>query len=88
MFQFILAVLFVELTPGPNMAYLASLSLARGRTAGLFAIVGVALGLSVHAAVASFAVLFVELTPGPNMAELENCFFYIHGSMRSFAGLA
>jgi threonine/homoserine/homoserine lactone efflux protein len=54
MFQFILAVLFVELTPGPNMAYLATLSLARGRTAGLFAIIGVALGLSVHAAVASF----------------------------------
>ena len=56
MFQFILAVLFVELTPGPNMAYLATLSLARGRTAGLFAIVGVALGLSVHAAVASFGI--------------------------------
>jgi threonine/homoserine/homoserine lactone efflux protein len=54
MFEFILAVLFVELTPGPNMAYLAALALARGRTAGLFAIIGVALGLSVHAAVASF----------------------------------
>jgi threonine/homoserine/homoserine lactone efflux protein len=54
MLQFILAVLFVELTPGPNMAYLATLALARGRTAGLFAIVGVALGLSVHAVVASF----------------------------------
>ena len=54
MFEFILAVLFVELTPGPNMAYLATLALARGRTAGLFAIIGVALGLSVHAAVASF----------------------------------
>jgi threonine/homoserine/homoserine lactone efflux protein len=54
MLEFILAVLFVELTPGPNMAYLAALALARGRTAGLFAIIGVALGLSVHAAVASF----------------------------------
>lgn len=54
MFEFILAVLFVELTPGPNMAYLAALALARGRTAGLFAIIGVALGLSVHAAVAAF----------------------------------
>ena len=49
MFQFIPAVLFVE-------PYLATLSLARGRTAGLFAIVGVALGLSVHAAVASFGI--------------------------------
>ncbi len=54
MFEFILAVLIIELTPGPNMAYLAALTLARGRTAGLFAIIGVALGLSVHAVVASF----------------------------------
>jgi threonine/homoserine/homoserine lactone efflux protein len=54
MFQFILAALFVELTPGPNMAYLATLALVRGRTAGLFAIIGVAFGLTVHAAVASF----------------------------------
>jgi hypothetical protein len=54
MLEFILAVLFVELTPGPNMAYLAALALARGRAAGLFAIIGVALGLGVHAAVASF----------------------------------
>jgi hypothetical protein len=54
MFQFILAALFVELTPGPNMAYLATLALARGRAAGLFAIIGVAFGLTVHAAVASF----------------------------------
>jgi len=54
MFEFILAVLFIELTPGPNMAYLAALTLARGRAAGLFAIIGVALGLSVHAVVASF----------------------------------
>jgi threonine/homoserine/homoserine lactone efflux protein len=54
MFQFILAALFVELTPGPNMAYLATLALARGRTAGLIATLGVALGLSVHAVVTSF----------------------------------
>ena len=44
MAQFVLAVLSVELTPGPNMAYLATLALARGD-------LGVALGLSVHALV-------------------------------------
>src|SRR5262249_23983329 len=53
MLEFVLAALFVELTPGPNMGYLATLSLARGLTAGLLATVGVALGLSVHAAVTS-----------------------------------
>jgi threonine/homoserine/homoserine lactone efflux protein len=49
-----LAVLLLELTPGPNMAYLATLTLGRGRAAGLFAVIGVAAGLSVHAIVAAF----------------------------------
>jgi threonine/homoserine/homoserine lactone efflux protein len=31
---FLLAVLLLELTPGPNMAYLATLALSRGRAAG------------------------------------------------------
>jgi len=51
--EFILAVLLLELTPGPNMAYLAALTFDRGRAAGLFAVVGVAAGLSVHAVVAA-----------------------------------
>jgi threonine/homoserine/homoserine lactone efflux protein len=49
---FLLAVLLLELTPGPNMAYLATLALSRGRTAGLIATAGVAFGLAVHAMVA------------------------------------
>jgi threonine/homoserine/homoserine lactone efflux protein len=54
MFEFILAVFLLELTPGPNMAYLATLALVRGRAAGLYATLGVALGLSVHAVVTVF----------------------------------
>src|SRR6185436_8677793 len=49
---FLLAVLLLELTPGPNMAYLATLALSRGRAAGLIATAGVAFGLAVHAVVA------------------------------------
>jgi threonine/homoserine/homoserine lactone efflux protein len=49
---FLLAVLLLELTPGPNMAYLATLALSRGRAAGLIATIGVTFGLAVHAAVA------------------------------------
>ena len=49
---FLLAVLLLELIPGPNMAYLATLALSRGRTAGLIATAGVAFGLAVHAMVA------------------------------------
>src|SRR6476620_6736819 len=52
--EFILTVLLLELTPGPNMAYLATLTLDRGRWAGLLATAGVAAGLSVHAVVAAF----------------------------------
>ena len=51
-FTFLLAVLLLELTPGPNMTYLATLAVARGRGAGLIAVVGVAFGLAVHAIVA------------------------------------
>lgn len=51
--EFILTVLVLELTPGPNMAYLATLTLDRGRRAGLLATAGVATGLSVHAVVAA-----------------------------------
>src|SRR6185312_7723238 len=54
MVEFVLAALLLELTPGPNMAYLATLAVARGRTAGLYATLGVALGLSVHALVTVF----------------------------------
>ena len=39
--------LLVELTPGPNMAYLAVLSASKGRRAGFAATLGVALGLLV-----------------------------------------
>jgi len=36
----------IEITPGPNMAYLAALSLARGWRMGLAAVAGVAVGLA------------------------------------------
>ena len=47
--EFVVAALLLELTPGPNMAYLATLSLTRGRAPGLVATIGVAFGLAVHA---------------------------------------
>jgi threonine/homoserine/homoserine lactone efflux protein len=42
---FALTCLVIELTPGPNMAYLAVLSAGHGRRAGLAATLGIALGL-------------------------------------------
>ncbi|MDO9417335.1 LysE family translocator [Pararhizobium sp.] len=42
---FMLAALLIELTPGPNMTWLAMISAAEGRRAGFAAVGGVALGL-------------------------------------------
>lgn len=57
--SYLAAVLLIELTPGPNMAYLAALTLGHGRRAGLAAVAGVALGLTVIglAAAMGFAAL-------------------------------
>lgn len=51
---FLLAVSLIELTPGPNMGWLALVSLARARTAGMAAVVGVTLGLAVWMVAAAF----------------------------------
>jgi threonine/homoserine/homoserine lactone efflux protein len=43
---FVLTSFIIEMTPGPNMAYLAVLGASRGRLAGFSAVLGVALGLA------------------------------------------
>jgi threonine/homoserine/homoserine lactone efflux protein len=43
--EFLLTSLIIELTPGPNMAYLAALALSRGRGVAFAAVAGVACGL-------------------------------------------
>ncbi len=45
--SFALTCMVIELTPGPNMGYLAVLSASSGRRAGFSAVAGVALGLLV-----------------------------------------
>lgn len=44
---FLMAVALIELTPGPNMGWLALVAATRGRAAGLAAVAGTALGLTV-----------------------------------------
>lgn len=46
LFAFFLTSLAIELTPGPNMAYLALVGVSRGRRDGFMAVIGVALGLA------------------------------------------
>ena len=45
---FLVAVLLIELTPGPNMGYLAALSASQGRAAGFKAVLGVTAGLAFY----------------------------------------
>ncbi|MES1201797.1 MAG: LysE family translocator [Pseudomonadota bacterium] len=53
---FLIAVTLIELTPGPNMGYLAALSAMEGRGAGLRAVAGVTVGLSVYMLASVFGV--------------------------------
>jgi threonine/homoserine/homoserine lactone efflux protein len=51
---FALTALVIEITPGPNMTYLAALSLSSGPRTGLAAVAGIALGLSAYGIIATF----------------------------------
>jgi threonine/homoserine/homoserine lactone efflux protein len=51
---FVLTCAVIEVTPGPNMAYLAVLSAANGRRAGFAATLGIALGLLIVGIAAAF----------------------------------
>lgn len=53
---FLLLCLVVELTPGPNMAYLAVLSVGAGACAGVFAVAGIAAGLLLVGVLAALGV--------------------------------
>jgi threonine/homoserine/homoserine lactone efflux protein len=51
---FLITALLIELTPGPNMAWLALTSASHGRRAGLAAVGGIALGLTILGAASAF----------------------------------
>src|SRR5471030_719392 len=53
---FALTALIIEITPGPNMGYLAVLSLSRGWQAGVSAVTGVAIGHAVYGVAAALGV--------------------------------
>ncbi len=53
---FLLASFLIELTPGPNMTYLALVSARKGRRTGLATVAGVALGLAIIGLVAAYGV--------------------------------
>lgn len=68
---FLLAVALVELTPGPNMTYLAALAASEGRAAGLRAVAGVTLGLLAYLIAAVFGVAELIAASPPLYAALR-----------------
>ena len=50
---FALTALVIEITPGPNMTYLAALSLSNGVRTGFAAVAGIALGLMTYGVIAA-----------------------------------
>jgi threonine/homoserine/homoserine lactone efflux protein len=62
--SYVMTVLVIELTPGPNMAYLAALTLGAGRKAGFAAVAGVCVGLALIG-VAAAAGLAALITASP-----------------------
>ncbi|WIV49546.1 LysE family translocator [Marivivens sp. LCG002] len=51
--SFMIAMIMIELTPGPNMGWLAALSAQQGRKTGLIAVLGITLGLAVQVVAAA-----------------------------------
>src|SRR4030081_2003392 len=51
---FALTCVVIEITPGPNMTYLAALSLSNGVRVGFAAVAGIALGLMTYGVTAAF----------------------------------
>ena len=54
--EFLAAAILIELTPGPNMAWLALLGVSRGRIVALAAVAGVSLGLTMAGIAAALGV--------------------------------
>lgn len=62
--EFLIAAVVMEITPGPNMTWLALLSAREGRKAGLMAVAGIASGLALLAIIAaSGAAALIEAWP-------------------------
>jgi threonine/homoserine/homoserine lactone efflux protein len=64
LWSFVIASILIELTPGPNMTWLAVLGATRGRVVALAAVAGICIGLAIAGTVAGFGLTAV-LTQWP-----------------------
>ena len=68
---FLVAVSLIELTPGPNMGYLAALSASEGRRAGFKAVFGITAALAIYMVLASVGVAELIATAPLALATLR-----------------
>ncbi len=71
--SFLLTCLVIEITPGPNMGYLAILSASRGRRAGYVATAGIATGLLALGIAAGLGLAAIILQSRPLYETLRWC---------------
>ena len=76
--SFFLTSLLIEMTPGPNMTYLALVSASEGRRAGFAAVAGVAMGLAVIGVVAAFGVAEIIHASIYNLLRWAGVLFLFH----------
>ncbi len=84
---FLLAMAIVELTPGPNMGWLAALSAQSGRRVGFMAVAGVTLGLFIQLLAAATGVSAM-LANIPSLYELlrwGGVFFMLYLAWEAFS---
>lgn len=59
LFPFVVATLFLSITPGPGMLYTAAQTVSRGKKSGFYAAIGLHLGSYVHIFAAAFGLSFL-----------------------------
>lgn len=72
-FLFLTACLIIELTPGPNMGYLAVLSLNAGKRAGFATVAGITCGLSFIGFLAALGMAEVIAASPPLLTGIHIC---------------
>ena len=91
MWAFVLTATIIELTPGPNMTWLAVLGATRGRTAALAAVAGIALGLALAGLVAGLGLTvlfenFPSLLTALRIAGTLYLFYLAYGAWTDAVG--
>ncbi len=88
MLEFAFTALLIELTPGPNMAYLAALTLAEGRRVGLAAVAGIFLGLAIIGILTAFglATLIEQLPILYSILRYTGCVFLLFLAWEGWQG--